>query len=72
MSPKEDAKENFSKFVHVLLLCWLDLQPESSSQSEETGIHKKALIEPISLHLKELSASPNCNSGAIIVAYLSS
>lgn len=28
VSPEENAREKFAKFVHVLLLCWLDLQPE--------------------------------------------
>ena len=56
--------------MHSLLLSWLDLAPESAA-NETSEVHKKALIEPISMHLKELSASSNCNSGAIIVAYLS-
>ena len=67
-----DAKENFNKFVHVLLQTWLDMLPESAvdEPSREPGVHKKALIEPIGMHLKELSASTLCNSGNMIVAYL--
>ena len=46
--------------------------PESAQDaSQEPSVHRKALIEPIGMHLKELSASPSCNSSKIIVAYLS-
>ena len=46
---REKATEKFGRFVHSLLLTWLDI-----TESEEA--EKKALVDPISLHLKEMSA----------------
>ena len=57
-----EAAEKFGKFVHALLLSWLD--------SSDATSEKKAVSEVICLHLKELSAS--AATSPTIVAYLSS
>jgi len=58
----EKSKEEYARFVHALLLQWLDIR---ENQSKSEGIAKS-----IQVHLKELSTEEHASP--TIVAYLSS
>ena len=61
--PKANAAEDFARFVHALLLKWIDL-------TETPGEEQATVAQAICLHLKELSTANA--TGPTIVAYLSS
>ena len=58
---KQKSKEAYARFVHGLLLKWLEMK--------ETG-EKKKRLSSVEVHLKELSTEQE--TGPTIVAYLSS
>ena len=72
---KAEAKEAYARFVHALLLKWIDMREnekngDGEDDDDEAVIDSKARVNSVRLHLKELSTEEE--TGPTIVAYLSS